>query len=396
MGAAVSRIYPGLDERIFNRRRDEHVRRRVAEGGYATALADLTVPLHEASVRPPHLVVVPQEGPRVDSWRAGGGNFLYEIAQGARETFGSDAVSIFEVCGEQDESQWHQRLIRHLVETGATHLLAQVEADPNSGQGRYSWDLFWSQAVRHWDGVLLGLVTDSYFTWITNSVRRLARMSPRFVLVDICMPMDSVLVKGRPEVGPVNMPISDESLSVIDIECRDAERVYDVTFIGTLYPSRVSMLESIEATGARVAVNPHRSSPAPAYGSEDVKQPSYVDYMRALAQSRITINFSQANAGPQQQLKTRILESMAMGCLVLTDDIDRTARFWAPGEEYGRFHSLDDLPKVIEAWLADPERLDQVREAGQRRARSINVSSFWGGIEDTLTRRGLPGLRPLD
>ena len=390
MGSIASRLYPGLDERIFNRSRDAEMRADIAAGGYGEALADLPSP---AEGRPPHLVVIPQVGPDVESWKPAGGNFLFEIAQGARELFGDDRVSIFAVGGEEPAADWHQRLIRHLVDTGATHVIAQVEADPNTGQKKYSWDVLWSQLHPRWDGVFLGLVTDSYFTWIRAGARRLARMSPRFMLVDICMPMDGVLVAGRPEVGPVNMPVSDASLAVIDAECSGASREYDVTFIGTLYPYRVEMLEEIKATGANVAVNPHREVPATDYASSRVFVPSYVDYMKALAQSRITINFAQANAGSQQQLKTRILEAAAMGCLVLTDDVDRTDRFWVPEQEYGYFASREDLPRVVESWLADPERLEQARLAGQRRAREINVSSFWGGIDEGLSRRGLAGFR---
>jgi len=390
LGRVASKLYPGLDEALWNRRRNTEMAGLIASGGYELALRDLG---SVAGSRPAHLVVVPQVGPEADTWKAAGGNFFYEIAQGARETYGAERVTIFGVAGDEPAHVWHQRLIRFLIESGATHLIAQVEADPNSGQQLYSWDVFWSQLHSRWDGVLLGLVTDSYFTWITAGVRRLARMSDRFMLVDICMPMDGVLVRGRPEVGPVNMPVSDESLAVIDGACDGLERRYDVTFIGTLYPYRVELLDALRAQGASVAVNPHRAVPAEDYASSRADVPDYVDYMRALAQSRMTINFSQTNAGPQQQLKTRVLEAAAMGCLVLTDDVDRTDRFWTPEVEYGFFAGPSELPGVVDAWLSDPARLEQARLAGQAKARAINVSSFWGGIDEGLQHRGLRPLR---
>ena len=82
-----------------------------------------------------------------------------------------------------------------------------------------------------------------------------------------------------------------------------------------------------------------------------------------------------------------------MGCLVLTDDVDRTDRFWIPGEEYGYFASLDELPGVVNEFLADPDRLARAQRAGKAKARAINVSSFWGGINAGLARRGLPPVR---
>lgn len=393
LGVIASKAFPGLDEAIFNRRRDRLLRQLVHEGRYAQRLADLTGPSPDSSAaRPTHLVVVPDEGPETASWTAGGGNFFYEIAQAAREYYGIDRVSIYGIDGNRPSADWHEDLIRHLVVSGATHVMVQAEADPNTAKAHYSWDVLWSQLYPRWDGVLLGLVTDSYFTWITAAARRLARMCDRFVLVDICMPMDGVLVPGRPEVGPVNMPVSNESLAVIDAACADTERIYDVSFIGTLYPYRVELLDAIRAHGATVAVNPHREVPATDYASSRAHVPSYVDYMKALAQSRITINFSQTNAGTEQQLKTRILEAAAMGCLVLTDDVDRTDRFWVPEAEYGFFPDPASLPAVVESWLADPERLERARLAGQARARAINDSSFWGGVEEGLRRRGLPSI----
>jgi spore maturation protein CgeB len=104
----------------------------------------------------------------------------------------------------------------------------------------------------------------------------------------------------------------------------------------------------------------------------------------------MTINFSQSSAGNFQQLKTRVLEGALMGCLVLTDDLDRSDRFWVPGEEYGYFAQPSDVPALVESFLADPDRLRRAQEAGRARARSINVSSFWGGVEAGLRRRSLP------
>ena len=78
-----------------------------------------------------------------------------------------------------------------------------------------------------------------------------------------------------------------------------------------------------------------------------------------------------------------------MGCLVLTDDIDRTGRFWTPESEYGYFPSLAELPALIVRLLADPVELAAAQERAKTRARAINVTSFWGGIEEGLRKRGL-------
>lgn len=390
IGALASRFYPNLDEVMWNRKRERGMQAEFAGANYAAMLVDLP---KLASDRPSHLVVVPQVGPEVDTWKAAGGNFFYEIAQAAREYAGADKVSIFAVAPGEDSATWHVRLIRFLVESGATHLIAQIEADPNSGQQLNTWDTCWSQLSTCWDGVLLGVVTDSSYRYITFGARRLARISPNFLLVDICMPMDGVLVKGRVEVGPVNMPVSNQSLAVVDANTLGLPKIHDVVFIGVLYPYRVEMLEELRANGVRVAVNPHRADTSEASGDARTNQPSWLDYMTALAQSNLALNFSQSSAGPYQQLKTRVLEASAVGCVILTDDVDRTERFWVPEAEYGFFATPPDVPEVVDRFLADPDKLVAAQHAAKQRARSINVTSFWGGIEAGLRQRGLPALR---
>ena len=73
IGALASRVYPNLDEVIWNRKRDKEMRAEFAGANYAAMLADLP---KLASDRPSHLVVVPQVGPEVDTWKAAGGNFF--------------------------------------------------------------------------------------------------------------------------------------------------------------------------------------------------------------------------------------------------------------------------------------------------------------------------------
>lgn len=384
------RVWPGLDERLWNRDRDRECASAVAVADYAGRLSDLTSSPGAAD-RPSHLVVVPMDGPNNGSWKVAGGNFFYEIAQAAREYAGAEKVSIFAVDAAESPADWHERLIRYLVDTGATHVIAQVESDPNQ-PSRWSWDILWSQLHPRWDGVFLGVVFDSAFRWITIHTRRIARMSPNFVLVDICMPMDGVMVKGRPEVGPVNMPVSDLSLAAIDAFTEGMEKAYDVSFIGTLYPYRVEMIDALEARGVKVAVNPHRTDVTHDFAESRANQPTYLDYMAGLYQSQMTINFSQSSAGNFQQLKTRVLEAAAVGCLVLTDDVDRVDRFWVPGEEYGYFATPKDVPALVESFLSDPERLSRAQAAGRVKARGLNVTSFWGGIEDGLRRRRLPAI----
>lgn len=358
--------------------------RPMAEPRLATGTCDLR--------RPAHVVVVPQEGYAFDSFRAGTRNFYFEAWRNLAENLGESSVSVFNVDPGEVPAAWHVRLLDYVTSVGATHVITHIESDPGSSAQSWTWDVAWGLLSTRWDGVLLGVMFDSAFEWIAAKARLLARMSPRFMVVDICMPMDGSMVRGRPEVGPVNMPVSRESLALVDARLDGVVPTFDVSFIGVMYPYRMEMVAALQAAGVSVAVNPHRADRAADDASSRVDQPSWLDYMAGLRSSRMTLNFSQSSAGRFEQLKTRVIEATLAGTLLLTDDIDRTRRFWRLGEEYEYFATVADLPSVVSRLLDDPARVAAMAAAGEARARSLAHTHFWGGIEEGLRRRGLPAI----
>jgi len=278
-----------------------------------------------------------------------------------------------------------------LGDTRATHIVTHIEHDPGS-PSEWTWDVAWNELTPHWDGVLLGVMFDSAFPLITMKSRRIARMSPNFVAVDICTSMDSVLVPGRSEVGSVTMPMSLESTALVMERIAGIEPEHDVSFIGVMYPYRVELVEQLRSQGVDVAVNPHRHDNAEDPESSRQSQPSWLDYMAGLASSRMTINFSRFSVGDSEQLKTRVIEATLAGTLLLTDDRNSTRQFFRPEEEYGYFAGVDELPAVIESWKSDPERLDGARQAAQVKAVEIGALDFWTRIGQRLDSRRLPRL----
>ena len=390
LAGVAGRFVPDLDERLWHR-----ARRREAKASTDVLLS--TVPPTRApslADRHSHLIVIPQDGPGTATWHEAGGNFLFEVTQSAREYLGVDRVSVLAMGETESIPDFHARAVRTIVGEGATHVLAQVEADPWAGA--WNWDVLLTGLRQRWDGVLLGMMFDSGFQWLRARSRHLARLSPNYVHVDICVPMSGRLVSGRPEIGPVSMPISNATLAAIDAAIQQdssaQDHRYDVSFIGALYPYRVELLERMRAAGIDVAVNPHRSDVTRDFAESRANQPTYLDYMRALERSRMTINFSRASSGSEQQLKTRVLEATVMGSVLLTDDVDRTDRYFIPGEEYIPFADPRELPEITSALLADPQRLAEISTRARARARTINVTSFWCGIDQGLAVRRL---RPL-
>ena len=392
VGALAHRVgFERAQRRWFRERRTEVA----AELGSAEHEAWLSRLAPGPVGRPAHVVVVPQEGEDFDSFRPGTRNFYWEAAQCLRELAGEHSVSVLSVPRGEAPSRWHARLLEHVMDSGATHVLTHIESDPGSEGQAWTWDVPWTALADRWDGVLLGVMFDSAFEWITAKSRLLARVSPRFMAVDICMPMDGVLARGRPEVGPVNMPLSQVSLDMVRQRLEGVQPRWDLSFIGAMYPYRVELVERLRAEGVSVAVNPHRQDPAEDFASSRSGQPEWLEYMAGLRSSLMTLNFSRSSAGPYEQLKTRVLEATLAGTLLLTDDRDRTRLFWTPEAEYGYFGGIDDVPAVVRGFLADPQRLSRTAVAGEARAWSLANTDFWARINRGLERRGLTKVSTL-
>jgi hypothetical protein len=377
------KVNPYWDEIPWNRQRD----RDLKQLGAKTKRSNSKPTFRQ---RPVHVIVVPQHGPSDERYRPGNWNIYYEAQQQLKELIGDHAISVLDVQPDEPTEHWHTRLFEMVNATGATHILTHIEEDAGNQVSRWSWDQVFAELIdQGWDGVLLGGNFDSAFKWIRAKSRRLARMSPQFMAVDICMPLTGELVRGRVEVGPVNMPISRETVRLVQDALSGVEKVHDISFIGALYPYRVELIDSLKARGINVVVNPHRNDVATDFASSRSNQPGWLEYMRGLASSHMTINFSQSSAGPYEQLKTRVIEATLAGTYLLTDDRDRTRLFFAQ-DQFSTFDSVDALPQLIESLLSDRVALDARARSAQELARELAVSDFWVQIDQGLKLRGLP------
>ena len=379
------KVNPYWDEIPWNRQLDKVAKSKGIH-------ANRTKKINKFRERPVHVVIVPQHGPSYGTYSPGNWNFYFEAEQILADCIGAEAVSVLDIPEGETTDNWHRRLIDHVAQTKATHILTHIESDPGGPNDSWTWDQAFQRLLDSgWDGVLLGVNFDSAFKWIRARSRRLARMSPQFVAVDICMPLDGMLVKGRQEVGPVNMPVSSLTLDLISQEISNVSKEFDVSFIGALYPYRVKLIEEIRSRGINVAVNPHRPDETKDFVSSRSNQPSWLQYMRGLASSHMTINFSQSSAGPFEQLKTRVIEAALAGTFLLTDDKDRTRLFFE-ADDFATFTSVDELPELIENLLSDRATLSEQSVRAQNRAITLAVTNFWGEIDAVLRQRGLPSL----
>ncbi len=386
VGLQIGKVFPQFDAKIWEIKRDRHCRSQLK------LLENLGLRLAQGNIpaRPIHLVVAAHHGPDAPNWHIAGGNIGFETYLSAVELLGEENVSLFGAGKDEPEIAWHSRLLELMAEKKATHLIGQIEIDPNQALN-WSWDVLATVFNEYWDGVFIGLMYDSAFEWLRLKTKRVGKLYPRVLYVDICEPITGYVVPRRPEVGPVTMPMSQASVNRIDEYVSGLEKLHQVSFIGALYDYRVDLINALKSDGFDVVVNPHRPDTTVDYLESRTNQPTYLDYMAGLAQSELTINFSLASGGPHEQYKIRVQEASLVGTICLTDDRERTRLFFEPNE-YRFFESISSIENVVESTLRDPCQLAQDQSSAKARAHVLAKTDFWGKINETLVVRRL---RPL-
>lgn len=386
LGALIRRIRPEFDMDVWRAKRRSRIRSGRRELLYLQ-------PRLEELREETHVVVAPHVGTDAQTWHVAGQNHFFEVHQSALEILGTDRVTLLDVGRNESQESWHRRLLETVVETKATHVIGQIENDPNQHDS-WSWDVVGSLLGKYWSGAFIGVMYDSAFPWLRMKARHLGSIMPNLLVAELCEPMTGIIKPGRIEVGPMTMPFSQESVDAINAYVADAQKLYQLTFIGALYDYRVELIKHLRSAGVDVAVNPHRPDTTSNYMESRTNQPSYLDYMKGLAQSEMTLNFSLASGGPVEQYKIRVQEASMMGCLCLTDDVDRSRHFFAPNE-YGYFPSLDAIPEIVAERLSDIPRLRADQAAARVRALELARTDFWGRIDEGLRLRGLAPLTGL-
>ena len=336
---------------------------------------------------PAHLLyVVPSSDRHETQWLPGVGNHTYELVMTAREFMGDSRVSCLYVDVKEPADQWHARVRNFVTKHDVTHLMAQAERDP-SGSGDWSWDVLLKDMRGSWGGTFIALTYDSAYPYLLMHIERISRVFARTLVVALDRPLTGLIRPERPTVGPVFLPISSESLHVLDEATKGVQPEYDVTFLGNVngYPFRAELLDELARAGIDVTINPQ--------AAPDGGLPGFSSYVVALKRSRITVNFSRCNGVPVTQLKTRILEAPLFGAVVVSDSPLYAQDYFALGDEFLAYDSPQDLLAQLDCLFSDPAELVAMAARAQVVARDLCSLSFWRAIDVGLNRRGLPTLR---
>jgi spore maturation protein CgeB len=163
------------------------------------------------------------------------------------------------------------------------------------------------------------------------------------------------------------------ALAARGIDARpEGERPHGVAFVGSVVPSvhgrRVQVLERLSER-VDLAIW--------GYGAEQLPAGSPLhgvlrghawglDMYAELARARIALN-AHIDLAEGYANNMRLFEATGVGALLVTDAAPNLGDFFAPGQECVTYDDLDELPDLLEHWLADDARRVAVATAGHER-----------------------------
>lgn len=309
-----------------------------------------------------------------DEWGPGQGQFFFEIVETARNRFNPEQVTYLMV--EEGDSSWRNRVVDGVKDFKPTHILCQIEIDPDSS-GNWTYDLLLDHLRCFWLGTFVMLMYDSVYPLHLARVDRITRRDSRSVVASIDRSVSGLYRGTAPCIGPLLLPISDRSLRELDNALsQDKHRhLAGLSFIGALYPYRKRVLDHMDNLGVEIQVNPHLLESEPA---------SYRNYVSALAGSATTLNLARAHVFDIPQLKCRVLEAAAFGCVVFSDDYELTSTYFRPGLEFVYYSSPKDLMHKVNYFDANQDQLDEIRKSAWIKARTLAGTAFWTSVQEVL------------
>lgn len=105
-------------------------------------------------------------------------------------------------------------------------------------------------------------------------------------------------------------------------------------------------------------------------------QVSHAEYAEIMGRSQIVLNFSQSVSC--HQMKSRVLEAMFSGAMLLESENDQTNALFTPMKDFVPFGSMEDLVDKIKYYLCHADEMVAIASHGRAAARAHYSSlRFW-------------------
>lgn len=346
----------------------------------------------KSSSQPRLLIVLPPEDEEPIPFEPAMGNYNYEILRSSQERYGQEAIRVFGPIQSTDWVSECRQIAERVSRDEITHLLFYIESN-EAQSGLWRWDVLAGELTRSRSNVTaIGFLTDGTYELHQIQCSRFHDVYPQSLFIQIDVVPSFKYVKPGRLVGPTFLPISLESITRIEEHILDTAQApgYELSFIGKLYGYRKKIITNLLNKGIEVAINPQTAKGG-------VNKASYLDYMGALSRSKYTINLARANGTRQKQLKSRILESVLVGSIPVTDDDGLSERILPKGIPFVTFKRPLEITEILAGSSSEGPRLENLRRPvpPTEDVSRLACGHFWETLEKGLSGAGLPSLSPL-
>jgi len=171
-------------------------------------------------------------------------------------------------------------------------------------------------------------------------------------LVDYCCCDKQNVLEEALKINKRSFLVHEGYDSDVDVP-REVEKVHDISFIGGVYGSRLSMLNGIHKS-VKIFSN--------AYGA---------DHAVAVCSSKINLNFCTTDGASD-----RVYKIMAAKGFLLTDDWPNRRKYFIDGKDCVIFNGLEDLNEKIDYYLANPDKAALIATAGYEAVKGFTRASW--------------------
>lgn len=346
--------------------------------------------LPEKRGRPRLLIVTPADCDNGGPFEPASGNLHYEIYQSARERYGAEWIEIFHLPKDVDWIDQCRAIVNLTDHREITHMLFHIESREARSK-IWRWDILAAELSRMKSNVIaIGFLTDGTYELHQLQCGRFAEIYSRSMFLQIDVEPTSEYVNEGRLVGPTFLPISLESSKQLYQSFLQPDALPDIelSFVGELYGYRQKIVKALLDKGINVVVNPQVSN-------INGGKASYFEYMNALRRSRHTMNFARANGTRQKQLKSRILESVLVGSIPITDDNGLSVKVLPTAIPLLSFSRLDEILDLIGKRRGnEPSRLGFFQPLLEPAStiRLFAANHFWETLEAGLFEANLQNL----
>lgn len=222
--------------------------------------------------------------------------------------------------------------------------------------------------------------------WLTEDPYELPINQRNAELFDVVYTNDSASVE-RYTNGARHLPLAaDPRFHKYEVPSRDDDFLYDLLFVGTAWPNRVSLIKRILADlkglKVKLALPYNEHLPAP---DLDLAPSSYLwkastpEMARLANRSRVVLTLHRdfsASGGPTSAATPgpRLFETALAGAFQLVDgSLPEISRYFRPGKEIASFNSPEECIALLREYLSKPEERLAMARAAQARCEAEHL-----------------------